>query len=154
MKKPPLSKYHYSNRIVSIAAEGEPIPSVKIQTACDMVDYLRKVYPDDMDIRETFVCVYLNRANITIGHSIIGVGGVDSCIVDPRVVFSNALSLPGINGMILSHNHPSGNTHPSEADRSLTKKLKAGAEILHIKLLDHIILTDYSYLSFLEEGML
>jgi DNA repair protein RadC len=95
----------------------------------------------------------LNRANHVIGWFNVSMGGVASTVVDPKVIFSVALKC-NTSGIILSHNHPSGNLNPSNADLELTKKLKNGGQILEIQILDHIILTTESYFSFADEGVI
>lgn len=73
--------------------------------------------------------------------------------MDPKIIFSEALKC-NASGIILAHNHPSGNLNPSDADLNLTKKLISGGQILEIQILDHIILTTESYFSFADKGIL
>lgn len=102
--------------------------------------------------RESFKVVLLNRANRIIGIMNLSEGGQAATIVDPKMVLQSAI-LAHASSIILAHNHPSGNTEPSEADISLTQKIKQGAAFLDIKLLDHIILTpEESYFSFADMG--
>ncbi len=104
--------------------------------------------------RESFKVMLLNRANKVIGIVNISEGGQSSTVVDPKLILQSAL-LAHAAGIILSHNHPSGNTRPSEQDINLTKKIKSGAEFLDIKLIDHIILTpEGQYLSFADDGLI
>jgi DNA repair protein RadC len=67
---------------------------------------------------------------------------------------TNGFLLVGASGLILAHNHPSGNLTPSQADIELTKKIKAGGKLLEIQVLDHVILTSEGYYSFADEGLL
>ena len=102
---------------------------------------------------EEFKILLLNRANRVIGCYDVSTGGICGTIVDPRVVFAAALKSCAV-GIILAHNHPSGNLIPSEADLQLTRKLKEGGLLLDIAVLDHLILSGESYLSFTDEGYL
>jgi DNA repair protein RadC len=80
-------------------------------------------------------------------------GGIAVTVADPKVIFVCALKAAA-SGMILAHNHPSGNLVVSQADIDLTKKLSAGGRLLEIAVLDHIIMTNESYLPFADEGLL
>ena len=102
---------------------------------------------------EEFWILYLNNNNKVIEQFQISKGGITGTLVDVRIVLRKALEVGSIS-LILVHNHPSGNLKASEADKQLTKKLKLAAESLDIKVLDHIIVTEKSYLSFADEGML
>lgn len=101
---------------------------------------------------EEFKIMLLNRANRVLGIVDISQGGMAGTIADPKVIFSAAIK-SAASSIILIHNHPSGNLTPSQADISLTRKLKTGGEILDIAVLDHIILTKDGYLSMAEEGI-
>jgi len=102
---------------------------------------------------EEFKILLLNRANRVIGCYDVSTGGICGTIVDPRVIYAAALKSCAV-GIILAHNHPSGNLTPSEADLQLTRKLRDGGMLLDIAILDHIILTGEAYLSFTDEGYL
>lgn len=106
-----------------------------------------------MGFIEEFKILLLNRANRVIGCYDVSTGGICGTIVDPRVVFAAALKSCAV-GIILAHNHPSGNLTPSDADLQLTRKLKEGGLLLDIAVLDHLILSGESYLSFTDEGYL
>ncbi len=80
-------------------------------------------------------------------------GGITGTIVDLRMIFSAALKANATNIMI-AHNHPSGNTKPSQADKHMTAKIRQAGELLDIKLLDHLIITSESYYSFADDGVL
>ncbi len=102
---------------------------------------------------EEFWILYLNNNNKIIEQYQISKGGITGTLVDVRIALRKALEVGSVS-LILVHNHPSGNLKASEADKQLTKKLKTAAESLDIKVLDHIIVTEKSYLSFADEGML
>lgn len=96
-------------------------------------------------------CLFLNRANRIIACRKMTSGGIDSCIVDIRLVLRTALSL-NATGIILAHNHPSGNICPSSLDIKMTKRLRDAALQMDITLLDHIVIASGSYFSFADEG--
>ncbi|TRO65710.1 RadC family protein [Christiangramia sabulilitoris] len=102
---------------------------------------------------EEFWIIYLNNSNKVIEKFQISKGGITGTLVDVRITLKKALEVGAVS-IILAHNHPSGNLKASEADKQLTNKLKTAAESLDIKVLDHIIVTEKSYLSFADEGML
>ncbi|SDS55168.1 DNA repair protein RadC [Gramella sp. MAR_2010_147] len=102
---------------------------------------------------EEFWILYLNNSNKVIEQFQISKGGITGTLVDVRITLKKALEVGAVS-IILVHNHPSGNLKASEADKQLTRKLKIAAESLDIKVLDHIIVTEKSYLSFADEGML
>jgi DNA repair protein RadC len=101
---------------------------------------------------EEFWIVYLNNSNKIISKSQLSKGGITGTLVDIRLVFKTALEM-GATGLILCHNHPSGTLIPSDADKQITRKLKLAGESLEIKVLDHLIVTEVSYFSFVDEGI-
>lgn len=102
---------------------------------------------------ESFKVLFLNRGNRALGIRTISTGGVSGTVADPKMIFQAAL-LANSSAIILLHNHPSGNLNPSEADKSLTKKIKQAGTFLEIPVLDHMIITDEGYYSFADEGAL
>lgn len=122
----------------------------KIKSSKDAYQIVSKFYQDDLEIYESFFCLFLNRVNNTIGWCKISQGGVAGTVVDPKIVAKYAVDMMA-SGLIVVHNHPSGNLNPSQADRILTKKLKEGLNFLDIKLLDHLIISSEGYYSFGDE---
>jgi DNA repair protein RadC len=102
---------------------------------------------------EEFWILYLNNSNKIIEKLPISKGGITGTLVDVRITLKKALEL-GATSLILAHNHPSGNLTPSEADKQITNKLKIAAESIDIKVLDHLIVTEKSYFSFADEGLM
>jgi DNA repair protein RadC len=100
---------------------------------------------------EESAMIVLNRANEIIGWRKISSGGTAGTVVDAKVIFTIALKSGG-HSIILAHNHPSGNLKPSEQDIELTRDLVKGGNILGIRVLDHIIVTDKGYTSMADEG--
>ena len=101
---------------------------------------------------ESFVVVYLNRANTIIRQEIISEGGITGTVADPRIILKKALDHHAVS-IILCHNHPSGNLKPSKADEQLTNKIKNAAAFLDIQVMDHIIVSEEGYYSFADEGL-
>ncbi|MNL46129.1 hypothetical protein D3C87_1688150 [compost metagenome] len=101
---------------------------------------------------EEFWVLFLNNSNKVISKSQLSKGGIVGTIVDVRLVFKLALE-NGATSLILCHNHPSGNLQPSEADRKITKKIKQAGDSLDVKVLDHLIITETKYYSFVDEGI-
>lgn len=126
---------------------------VKITQSSDAYYYLKQFYSECMEHREQAVMLLLNRANKVIGHYLLGVGGVAGCVVDRQIAFQVALKC-NASGIILSHNHPSGNLKPSKSDEKLTATFAEAGKIIGIGVLDHLILTKESYYSFADEGMI
>ncbi|MCF6296778.1 MAG: DNA repair protein RadC [Flavobacteriaceae bacterium] len=102
---------------------------------------------------EEFWIIYLNNANKIQLKTQMSKGGITGTIVDTRLVFKKAIELSA-TGIILCHNHPSGTLKPSASDLNLTKKIKNGGEVLDIKVLDHLIITEKDYFSFADENMI
>ncbi len=123
----------------------------RIKSSSDAYEVLRP-YLSDLS-HEEFWIILLNRANEVIKCEKISSGGVSGTVADPKIIFKYALENLA-SAIILSHNHPSGNLSPSQADRDLTKKLKAAGNNLDIPVLDHLIFTDKTYFSFADEGIL
>ena len=129
----------------------DPEEKPKISGSKDVFEMLR---PHLQDIHhEEFWVVLVNRANRVIRKSQISQGGVAGTVADPKIIFKIALEELA-SGIILAHNHPSGNLTASQADIDLTKKLKEAGKLLEIQVLDHLILAGQKYFSFADEGML
>jgi len=124
-------------------------PIKKITSSKDAFDYLK---PWMIDLNhEVFFVILLARNNTIIKHELISSGGISGTIVDAKLIFKSAIDNLA-SGIILAHNHPSGNLKPSEQDISLTKRIKAGAALLDLTILDHLIFTNKDYFSFADEG--
>lgn len=124
-----------------------------IQTSKSAYELLLSSWDKDkIEFVEQFKVILLNRSNRVLGISTISTGNVSGTIADPKLIFVTALKANAC-GIILAHNHPSGNTKPSKADELLTAKIKSGASFLDINVMDHIIVTTEGYYSFADEGM-
>jgi len=102
---------------------------------------------------EEFWVILLNSQSRVIKVHQVSKGGLSKASVDPRLVFKQCFLYNAV-GLILVHNHPSGNTTPSPSDVDITKRLSSAAKVLDLKILDHIIFTDEDYFSFADEGLL
>ena len=106
-----------------------------------------------LELQEEFKVILLNRANEALGIYSLSKGGITGTVVDVRLIFAVALKC-NASSIIVSHNHPSGNAKPSDADISLTKKIKKCSDLLDITLIDHLIITKNAFYSFSTEGIL
>lgn len=131
---------------------GEEALKRKKITSSDSVYEVLQPIIGDLD-HEEFWILYLNNSNKILHKSQLSKGGITGTIVDIRLAFKSALEI-GATAIILAHNHPSGTLQPSMADKQLTQKLKIAGESLDIKVLDHVIVTQKSYFSFANEGLL
>lgn len=126
----------------------------KISGSKDVYDYFSLNWDRNrIELIEQFKIMLLNRANRILGIFEVSTGGVAGTIADPKVIFGTALK-GNASGIILAHNHPSGNLKPSEADKQLTAKMAQAARFLDICVYDHIILTAEGYFSFADQGMI
>jgi DNA repair protein RadC len=124
----------------------------KVTTASDAFNYLQSVFPQ-IDYREYFYILCLNRNNKILGYCQISVGGISSTIIDVRLIMQVALK-SNSSSIILAHNHPSGNLTPSSQDKEITNKIKEAGRFLDIPVLDHLVVTSESYFSFADEGLI
>jgi len=108
---------------------------------------------DTIQLQEEFKVLLLNRANHVLGIYNMSKGGVSGTIVDIKLLLASALKA-NASSILIAHNHPSGNLKPSEQDKRLTKKIKEGAKLLDVSLLDHLIVTKNGFFSFSDDGKL
>ena len=127
------------------------IEKVKISTSEQAANYVRQFYFEDIDVYESFFLLMLNRGNYTTGWAKISQGGINSAIADVTLVAKFAIDNLA-KGVILVHNHPSGQLFPSDSDIKITNQITQGLRLLDINVLDHIILTSDGYYSFTDEG--
>lgn len=128
-----------------------PLDKVFIKRSSDIADYL-KVMLKDYNI-EVFAVIYLNRSNRIKHFEVISRGGITGTVADPRIILKKAVEQEATS-IILSHNHPSGNLKPSQADEQLTHKIKQAASYFDIKVIDHIIVSEEGFYSFADEGLI
>ena len=130
------------------------VKKMQIKTSVDCYKALKMFFDEDtIELTETFIAIYLNRSNNTIGWMKVSSGGITGTIVDQRIVLGTALKAAA-TAIILAHNHPSGNLQPSQSDIDLTTRMKAAATYMDITIIDHLIVTDENYYSFADEGLI
>ena len=128
---------------------------VRVTSSRDAFNVLFPLFDaDTIGFWEDFFLLLLNRASYALGWFKLSSGGTAGTVVDPKLVFMLALKTNACS-IILCHNHPSGNLNPSNPDKCITEKIKKGAELLEIRLYDHLIVSpDSGYFSFADEGVL
>lgn len=128
---------------------GKPITSSEIAADIirEAIDKLR------LEVSEHMIILLLDRANEPIGFVVHSYGGTSSSVVDVGLVASAALT-SGAVGVIIAHNHPSGNLRPSQADLAITEKVKQGLKLIDKTLLDSLIITLVSYTSLADDGLM
>ena len=144
-------------RVAEIQVSYRPAISNKpvIISALDaFVEIVEFFPPDTIALQEKFVVMYLNRCNRVLGVYPLSIGGITGTMVDIRLILSVALKVAA-TGIILAHNHPSGNLQPSSADKDLTIKIIYACKYFDISVFDHLIIgPDRKYYSFADEGVL
>ena len=148
-----MTTYLQEIKLTLSKTEEHPVIYEPLTTSYEASKIFKMLFADEIGMFESVFCIYLNQKNKPIGWRKISQGGIASSIVDVRLVLVPALNCLA-TGFILCHNHPSGSLNPSEEDRKITKQLKEVGQIMSIKLLDHLILTENSYFSFADEGLI
>jgi DNA repair protein RadC len=146
---------YYKSKIpqFKIVKQKTDIPKIKINTSSDINQFCKDYLFEELGVLETFYIVCLNRAHNIIGFYYLSKGGVCSTVVDLKIIAK--ISIETLSSyIILVHNHPSGSLCPSNQDMKITTKVKDGLSIFDIKVLDHIILTEESYYSFADDGLI
>lgn len=126
----------------------------KVTSSQDAYNYFMSIWNDSsIQYREEGMMLLLNRNNKVLGWSSLGMGGINSAIIDQRIIFQIALC-SNASAVIIAHNHPSGGIVPSDQDKNLTKRIKECGKLLEIELLDHLIVTPDNYYSFSDDSNL
>ena len=121
--------------------------------SCSIIFKSIEAYEKNMELKEVFYTMYLNRYNHVLAVMKISEGGITGTVVEVKHVIKPAIDL-NATSIILCHNHPSGNTTPSSADKEITQKIKQAALLFDVHLMDHVIITEEGYYSFADEGNL
>ena len=132
--------------------DADTLQKVKIKSSNDAYLVLQPKLSDLA--HEEFWILLLNRANEVLATVPVSKGGTTGTVVDGKIIMKLAIETPRCCGIVLAHNHPSGNLTPSEADIKITNKLKQMASFIDLNLVDHIIVGDKAYYSFADEGLL
>lgn len=138
---------------IAVSYKTKQKSKIKISNSREVFDVVFPLFDKQtIEFQEQFYLLLLNFSNRVLGWIKLSTGGTAGTVVDPKIVFSIALKT-NASGIILAHNHPSGNLMPSQSDQSLTKKIQEAGRLLDIKLLDHLIVTsEERYYSFEDEG--
>lgn len=150
-------KMRKQHQIAEISLRYKPkkiLGTIPISTSELAYENARPFFDEDtISLMEQFVVLYLNRNNKLLGGCRLSTGGITGTIADIRIILSIAVKTAS-TGIILAHNHPSGNTKPSATDQALTTRVREACKILDIALLDHLIIVpEGGYLSFADEGL-
>jgi DNA repair protein RadC len=138
---------------IDITFREERLIFSSIRSSADAYNFVKEVIAGGLEVQEHFVVLYLNHANKLIGYYKHTKGTINSTQVDVELIVAAGLKILA-KAVILSHNHPSGNTVPSDADKAITKKIKDGFKYFDVAVLDHIIATKTDYYSFADQGEL
>jgi DNA repair protein RadC len=141
----------FTVREIDITFKEEKIAFNQVRSSKDAYQFIKDVLFEGMEIQEHFVVLFLSQSNQIIGYYRHSKGTINSTQVDIELVMAVAIKSLS-KAMIVSHNHPSGNKEPSEADRTVTKRLKQAAALFDISVLDHVIVTNEGYYSFADSG--
>ena len=139
----------YSIKTSRVKEPDFPYYGTALTCSGDVIKFVKDLQNADI---EKMVVLYMDAQNKIISIQVCK-GTVNQAAIYPREILRHALLL-GVSSIILTHNHPSGNTSPSEADIHLTRTLKTGAAIFDMQILDHIIIGESSYCSFKEDGII
>jgi DNA repair protein RadC len=128
------------------------VPDVlQIRCSKDVADIFQPLLSDLL--HEEFWILFLNRSNKVINRMKLSQGGISGTVTDVRMMMKKAIEYLA-SGIIVCHNHPSGNLNPSESDTKITQKIKEAGNLMDIQLLDHLIISDRDYYSFADNGLL
>ncbi len=130
---------------------AEPPEFLQIKCSKDIADIFQPLLSDLQ--HEEFWILFLNRSNKVIDRMRLSQGGISGTVTDVRIVMKKAIEYLA-SGIIVCHNHPSGNLNPSESDTKITKKIKEAGNLMDIQLLDHLIISEKDYYSFADNGLL
>lgn len=145
---PPEGKHQLYE--VKLVREGQPAYSASIERPVDAVAFFQKRF--GKSVQEHFLGLFLNARNVPLGWREVSRGTLNASLVHPRDIFLPAILLAAAS-LIILHNHPSADTTPSREDITLTRRLVQAGELLGIELLDHLIITETSHLSFKESKL-
>ena len=128
---------------------------VKVSSAADSIKVFLSIehFNKNIELYECFYAMYLNRNNKVLSVLMISEGGTSGTVIDIKKIATPAI-LQNASAVILSHNHPSGNNQPNSQDKQITDKITAGLQLIDVQLIDHIIITDESFFSFANEGLI
>src|SRR5690554_2222117 len=150
-----MKEFKSKTKLFELKKLQTDFPNVKITQTSEAFKFIRPFYGDDIEVFESMFILLMNRPNNTIGYAKISQGGIVASVVDITIIAKFALDTLA-SGIILAHNHPSGNMTPSSADKQITRKVKSALNLIDVELLDHLIIhpSEHRYYSFVNEGEL
>lgn len=137
----------------SLTAKRQDFDTTKITSSKDSYEFARKFYHEDIFIYESLFIILLNKSNNATGYAKISQGGICGTVVDSIIISKYAIDTLS-SGVILVHNHPSGNLSPSSNDLNMTTKVKNALKLFDINLIDSLIISNDGYMSFCDEGII
>lgn len=139
---------------INVSYSTNQIDKIKLTDCREVYNFIiSKWNLNIIEFQEESKIILVNRANFVIGIHDLSKGGISGTVVDIRIILSIALKC-NASGIILIHNHPSGNLIPSEADRVITRKLKNACELIDQTLIDHLIISKHDFYSFKQDGLI
>ena len=144
-------KKEFTVREIDITFKQEKLAYNRVGSSKDAYLFVKDMLFEGMEVQEHFIVLFMSQSNQIIGYYRHSKGTINSTQVDIELILAVAIKTLS-KAMIVSHNHPSGNKKPSDADRRMTKKLKQAAAVFDIAVLDHIIATSNDYYSFADNG--
>ncbi len=146
-----MKKNFISEISVNYKKTEKLLHSKTIESSKDTADFLISIWGDDLEYKERFYVLFLNRKNTIRGYTLISIGGSCQSIVDIKIIMQHAL-ICHADRIIIAHNHPSGNINPSPEDLKITERINQACKIMDIGLLDHIIISENNYYSFADNA--
>lgn len=143
--------FNYTEVSLSIRNNQHPEIREKIRSSQEGAAYVKNLFGMDIETKEMFFSIMLNSAQEILAVYKVSTGGINSCLIDHRLIFSAALHCLATQ-ILICHNHPSGRATPSNADKKTTEEIQKACKIMQINLMDHLIITDYDYYSFADNG--
>jgi DNA repair protein RadC len=141
---------------VSLVYKPRILPTIrpKIRNSADVFHLVRNQWDDALiNLREEAKVLLLNSDNRALGLTTVNTGGLSKLYIDPKWIFATAIKSMAAS-VVLCHNHPSGNPSPSKSDIRITENIKKMGELLEIELIDHLIITNETYYSFADAGIM
>lgn len=138
---------------ISMQKNENDFENFKINSSRSSYQFFKKQLGETINVFESVLVIYLDNSLNSLGWLKVSQGGINSSIVDVRLIMGTALKCFA-TGFIICHNHPSGNLNPSREDKHITEKLKEAGKLLDIQIMDHLIITEDNYFSFADDGMI
>lgn len=131
---------------MELILKEQTFKNISIVNSTELFNKIQKIKGIDY-FQENLIVFYLNSKNVLIGYEVLFKGGLNSCVVDPKIIYRKAL-LKRANSLIIAHNHPSKDLTPSNEDITIAKAIKKAGDMLDLKLIDFIIFNKTQYYSF------